>query len=406
VEARLRELGPPALVAGACALLLGVMGLLTPAFSDYELEAEPSLQALRAGDLATFVELAPAYGGSLVLRAPFALLPNAWGGGDLALFRSMAAPCLVAAAILAVVLWRRGRSLGRSSAACWIALVLVAANPLTLRALEIGHPEELVGGVLCVGAALAAGARRPVLAGALLGLAIANKPWAVLAVVPVLATAETGRVKLLGVTSSAAALVLAPLALGSGAIEEADALARGASTIFQPWQVWWFFGETGHTVIGTFGQAKPDYRVAPEWLSGATHPLVILVPLVVSLVLFARVRRRHWHEGLLLHALVMLLRCLIDPWNVSYYHLPFLLALIAWEIHARRGVPVVSLAVTLLSWMTLVSLPGFAHPDAQALAYLAWSVPLAVVLAARLIAPERVPAPRLDKWPRTGTRSS
>jgi hypothetical protein len=260
--------------------------------------------------------------------------------------------------------------------------------------------------VLCVGAALAAGARRPVLAGALLGLAIANKPWAVLAVVPVLAMAETGRVKLLGVTSLAAALVLAPLALGSGAIEEADALARGASTIFQPWQVWWFFGETGHTVIGTFGQSKPDYRVAPEWLSGATHPLVLLVPLVVSLVLFARVRRRHWHEGLLLLALVMLLRCLIDPWNVSYYHLPFVLALIAWEIHARRGVPVVSLAVTLLSWMTLVSLPGFAHPDAQALAYLAWSVPLAVVLAARLIAPERVPAPRLDEWPRTGTRSS
>jgi hypothetical protein len=37
-----------------------------------------------------------------VLRAPFALLPDLWGGGDNALFRSMAVPCLLACALLAV----------------------------------------------------------------------------------------------------------------------------------------------------------------------------------------------------------------------------------------------------------------------------------------------------------------
>ena len=43
-----------------------------------------------------------------------------------------------------------------------------------MRALEIGHPEELVGGALCVGALLAAARDRATLAAVLLGLALAN----------------------------------------------------------------------------------------------------------------------------------------------------------------------------------------------------------------------------------------
>ena len=163
------------------------------AFTDYEAEAEPALLALRHGHLAGFLHHLPAYGGSLILRAPFALLPAAWHGGDLALFRTMAAPCLLAAVALAVVLHGAPCGLGAGRIAAWSALVLVAANPLTLRALEVGHPEELLGGALCVGAGLAAIARRPLLAGALLGAAMANKPWAVVAVVPVLLMLPDGR---------------------------------------------------------------------------------------------------------------------------------------------------------------------------------------------------------------------
>src|SRR5688500_18448929 len=92
--------------AGACVALV-LVGMRTMAFTDYETEAEPALQALRDGNLAEFLQLAPAYGGSLVLRAPFALLPNLWDGGDLALFRSVAVPCLAVAAFAAVVLWDR-----------------------------------------------------------------------------------------------------------------------------------------------------------------------------------------------------------------------------------------------------------------------------------------------------------
>jgi hypothetical protein len=393
MKVRGRELVLPALAAGGCALLLGALGMLTPAFTDYELEAEPSIQALRAGDWVGFLEMAPAYGGSLVLRAPFAFLPDLWGGGDHALFRSMAVPCLLACALLAVGLWRRARSLGRSSLTCWIALALVAANPLTLRALEIGHPEELLGAALCIAAALAATRDRAVLAGVLIGLAVANKPWAVLAVIPLLAILRTGWPKLLLAAASATTLVMLPLALaGGGAVEQASSAARDAGQIFQPWQIWWFLGEAGHVVVGHFGE-KPGYRVPPDWLTGVAHPLLVLVPGAVSLALLPRLRRRPWHDALLLLAFALLLRCVLDPWNISYYSLPFLFALVTWEIHARPGPPVLSLAVTLLSWITLVWLVTRVHPDVQAAAYLAWSVPLVALLGGRLLGLGAGPAP-------------
>jgi hypothetical protein len=384
MDVRRRELVLPALVAGGCVLLLGAIGMLTPAFTDYELEAEPSIQALRTGEWVEFLARAPAYGGSLVLRAPFAWLPDLWGGGDHALFRSMAVPCLVACALLAVGLWRRARSLGRSGLTCWIALALIAANPLTLRALEIGHPEELLGAALCVAAALAAGRDRALLAGVLIGLAVANKPWAVLAVVPVLAILRTGWPRFLLAAGSAATVVMLPLALAGGAVEQASAVARDAGQIFQPWQVWWFLGEPGHVVVGNFGE-KPGYRVPPGWLTGMSHPLLVLVPAAVSVALLPRLRRRPWHDALLLLAFALLLRCVLDPWNISYYSIPFLFALVTWELHAKSRPPVLSLAATLLAWVTLVWLTTRVHPDVQAAAYLAWAVPLAGLMGGWLV---------------------
>ena len=398
MRSRLRELWAPAAVAAACGAGLMALGMLTPAFSDYEVEVEPALQALRDGDVQSFLSLAPAYGGSLVLRAPFALLPNLWGGGDLALFRSIALPCLAAAAILAVLLWRRGRTLGQSTATCWIALLIVAANPVTLRGLEIGHPEELLGGVLCVAAALAGGARRPLLAGVLLGLAIANKPWAVLAAVPLLAILPDRRPRMLATAGATGLVVMLPLLIGGSAVETTTAVARDGSVIFQPWQIWWFLGEHGETVTGMYG-SYPDHRNIPGWLAGHARQLVVLVVLAASLLLLPRVRRRGWPDGLLLLAFALQLRCLVDTWNISYYAVPFLVALVTWELHAFRRPPVLSLAATLCAWFTLVWLPMYAHPDVQALAYLAWSVPLAVLLAARLIWGERLRLqPALDRW--------
>ena len=38
------------------------------------------------------------------MRAPFAMLPDLWGGGELAVFRAAAVPCLVAGVALGLVL--------------------------------------------------------------------------------------------------------------------------------------------------------------------------------------------------------------------------------------------------------------------------------------------------------------
>lgn len=385
---RARDLVPVAFAAGV-ALLAAWTGLLTPAFSDYETELEPALHSLQALDLRGFAVGLPAYGGSAVLRAPFAFLPEAWGGGSTALYRSMAAPCLAAGALLGVLLWRRAAAAGTPLIGCVAVLVLCAGNPLTIRALEIGHPEELLGGVLCVGAALAAGARRPLLAGLLLGLAVANKPWAVLAVAPVMLMLPAGRLRALIAAATAAAAVLLPLwLLGSSAIAQSGAVARGhgGGQIFQPWQVWWFLGEHGPPVMGLLGE-KPGFRTPPGWIGDHVRPLVVLVPLAMSLAVGVRWRGRPWHDGLLLLALVLLLRCLIDPWNVAYYELPFVLALVAWEVHARPGLPALSVAAALVCWGTLDALTTVVSPDAQAALFLAWSVPAAVLMSIRLLRP-------------------
>ena len=392
-----RNLLLPALVAASGVLLLVWMGLKTPAFTDYETEVEPAATALRDGHLQAFLDALPAYGGSVIMRSPFALLPNLWGGGSLALFRSLALPCLLAGAALGVVLWSRARQLGRGRTAAWSALALCALNPLTLRALEIGHPEELLGGALCVAAALAAGSRRPLLAGLLLGLAIANKPWAALAAIPVALMAPERRVLLLAAAGATAAALIAPMLLvGGQAADNVGRAATDAGSIFQPWQVWWFLGEHGHQVMGVYGE-KADFRAAPGWIGQVARPLVVLIPVALSLVLARRLRSRPSHDGLLLLALVLLLRCMLDPWNVVYYELPFLLALVAWEVHARDGAPVISLAAMLLCWVTLEPLTRMISPDLQAVAFLAWSVPMALAMAVRLFDPERLRLPVLPQ---------
>lgn len=402
-----RQVAAAALAAAGACLGLVIVGMPSTTLTDYSIEAEPAVQALRDGRLAEFLQLAPSYGGSLILRAPFAFLADLWGGGDLALFRSMAIPCLAASVFLALVLWDRSRASGAGRGAAVLVLLLCAANPLTQRALRTGHPEELLGAALCVGAVLAAGAKRPILAGALLGLAVANKPWAVLAAVPVAmalgggtgrarasvakwrVVATDSRVRAAAVAGVVGAAVLAPLVLyGGAALQQAGEVARSSGEIFKPWQVWWFMGEHAGPVYDPFGNLRPSgYRAPPEWLGQVARPLVVLVPLVLSIVCAIRLRRRPWHDALLLLALVFLLRCVLDPWNMSYYALPFLFALLAWEVHARGGLPWITLLGTLLTWVTVDWLSAFVSPDVQSVVYVAWSVPFALALAWRLLDP-------------------
>lgn len=368
-------------------------GLVGFVWSDYDYEVSDAFQALMRGDVAGFLAQVPAYGGSLVLRAPFAGAVAALGGGELAVYRAVSIPCLLAAAVLAVALVRRMGARGRSRGVRALVLGLCVANPVTLRALEISHPEELLCAALAIGAVLAAADRRTILAAVLLGSAVATKAWAVLAIGPVLLALPGRRVAALALAGAVTALVLAPIAL-VGSHETLVTGARTTGLIFHPWQLFWMLGVPGHVVVGGDGMPKPGYRVAPQWLSPLTHPLIALVGAPLSL-LWARVRagapRVGEEQVLLLLALLLLLRCVLDPWNVVYYELPFLLALLAWDALCRPDrPPILALAATVVVWMTFEqarSQPRLLSPDLRNAVFLAWSLPLVAWLARETFAP-------------------
>jgi hypothetical protein len=84
-------------------------------------------------------------------------------------------------------------------------------------------------------------------------------------------------------------------------------------------------------------------------------------------------------------ALALLLRCVLDPWNNGYYHVPLLLALAAADASAERpAVPWTS--IWALGGLTLVALeaPRIVPLDEPFLQenvfYLAWAIPLAAAL--------------------------
>ena len=159
-------------------------------WTDYEAANEVQFRALVHGDFTTFFQMASIEAPSMLLRAPFAFGSWIWGASDMAIYRMVSVPGLLAGAVLAIVLFALRERL-QPKAGWGLAVVLLAAgNPVTLRALELSHPEELLGAALCIGAVLAALWQRPYLAAILLGLAMANKAWAVLAIGPVLLALE------------------------------------------------------------------------------------------------------------------------------------------------------------------------------------------------------------------------
>jgi hypothetical protein len=396
MQRAIRENAVCAFMAALGCATVAWLGLYGFAWNDYDNEARPAFEELTHGHVLMFLRLAPAYGGSLIERAPFALLPGLWDGGQLAVYRMVALPCLLAAAALGVWLVARMRSQGSSRLARAVALAVCVANPITLAALELGHPEELLGAALCVAAVLlAAGADRSMrsvlLAGLVLGLAIANKEWALLAAGPVVLALPRGRARLAcaACAGATALVVLAPLTLASsgGFVAGTRAVATSSSVIFQPWQIWWFFGHHGALVHGAFGAPKPGYRIGPTWTDTISHPLILLVGAAIAAALWARSRRLSQRDALLALALVLLLRCLLDTWDAVYYPLPFVFALLAWEVYGARAQPVLALCASTLVWVSFQWLPGHGSADLQAAFFLAWTVPLAGWLAVRLFSP-------------------
>jgi hypothetical protein len=387
---------PSVLVALGAVAACAWAAATIPLMGDYAYELRPAISALLAGDMTAFAAAVPVYGGSVWPRAPFAWLAHALGGGDLAVYRAGAFACLLALAALAVALERTMRRAGRPLAdRLGVVLVLLAA-PVVLRALRDGHPEDVLAGALAAGGVLLALRDRPAAAGIALGLAAASKPWAVLAFLPALAAAPGRRLLLTLAAGAAGAAAVLPVLLLSGDHLAAQAAgASGTGRIFHPQQLFWPLREA-HANGGFTG---------PAWLAPLTHPLIVLLaaPLTGAWLLRRRATGAPAHDALLLLALLLLLRCVLDPWNNAYYAVPLVLALASWEALAGRGLPVLALATTALTWLSFEQLPALTGRDGLAAFYLAWTIPLAGVLAHRLWA---VPATAQATSSATAARTS
>ena len=383
------------LVAGllAAAAPIGVDYLAPTCVTHLCDDASGSIDALAAGDLHGFFAQQPPMGSfSLLVRAPLAAIAKASGASELTSYRLGAFACLLAVAALAFFLARMMEARGRSWIAWTIVPALALANPLTQAALAYGHPEELLGAALAVGAVLLSARNRPLAAGFALGCAIATKQWAALAVLPALLAAPRGTRRRLAVAAvgTAAVLTVPMIAGDAGRFFSAQRYA-GAGVSFSGTvtasNVWWPFA-TALTTGGINGAGQhaliTQFSLAP-WLGALTHPLAIAAALALSAG-FARPRDRDPLDALALLALVFLLRCVLDPLTYSYHHAPFLIALVAYE-SLRRRIPLASLyAIGATYAMTHVIAPLDSAAAVNSF-HLAWTLPLCCYLGLVVLRP-------------------
>jgi hypothetical protein len=352
---------------------------------DYSRDYAPAMNALLGGHVGAFFAHAPTNGagGSLALRAPFALLGKWLSGGDqLAIFRFGAIACLLCLSALGIWLALERRREGPAPATRAGLIIVCVAAPALLQAVYFGHPEECLGAALCVGAVLLAGAGHPLPAGVLLGAAVINKPWGVLAAGPVLLCAGARWKRSL---IPAAAIVVCWLAAGIAFDESHFWMtirgAEGGAYVAHPQDLWWPFA---HVVAG--GYSRP-----PALLEAHARQLALLLALALAVGLATATYRTGVRacprRCLALLALTFALRCLLEPSAHIYYQLPFIIALAAWEVRSRR-----SIAISLTALIVLAL--DFRRLEETAavipfLVYLAVVLPICVLLLGDVFGTER-----------------
>lgn len=395
-EAR-RAAALDALVALVALAVLAHWALGVDRWIDFYVEAGPSVTALLNGNLHGFLALAPPYGGSLLLRAPaFAIggalhlggaTPATLGAAGLAgAYRLGTLECMAAVAAFALAVAAYQRDRGRPAIERALLLVVLIANPASAWAIKLGHPEEMLTAALAVSAVFLASRGRVTWAGVLLGVAVASKQWGALAFPVCLAVCPGRRVRFTVAAAASAALVLGPFLLAATtAFVRANQAITSAPSIFRPQQIWWTLHASQLTTVA--GGANDMFVARPDALVARySHPLVAVLAVVAGLAWWGRRRALSPFDALLLFAGVMLLRCLLDPWDSIYYHLAFLFALAVWEASARRRAPVFALAASLLVWLDFQTLPLYASAELVNLAYIAWALPAAILMIAWALA--------------------
>ena len=356
---------------------------------DYPIDAGPPIDALVHLRIHDFLAAHPVMGPlSLVFRAPFAAIGQVVGNGGpdhnyLDDYRYGTFACLVVAGSFGLALARFAENRGRGPLVCAAAVVLSVLNPVSLRAVHFGHAEEVFGAALLAGAMLAAVARRPWLAAALVAMAVANKQWGLIGLPAVLVVlwASVGfqRLRVAALIPAGAFVLLAvPLLIvdAHGVVDLTRRMADIRGTYVWPASLW--YGLAPELPPAKAAISVPGLHDMPDLLGLVARPLIILVGIAVPLLLARRVREDVLHRAFPLLALVMLLRCALDPADNGYYHVPFLIALIAADtINGRFYATAVACVV--------LQLPTTLHlrPETLSLFYACWAPAFVVYLAGR-----------------------
>jgi hypothetical protein len=339
-------------------------------------------------------------GVALYVRVPFVVLAAALHDSPIGLYRWGALPCLLAVALLATWLARSAarRGMGRAGQVLIVAICLL--NPLVGDALYWGHPEELLAASLAVGALLAASEQQVLLAALLTGLAVATKQWALLVACPVLLVLGRERIRAgLIMAGTAAAATLPMLVANPTAFRHTVAYISKPQPFTSVFDWLYPFVPTGHVSAALpFGDLRTyTGHVLPSWAGVVSHPLIIALGVIVPVAVWLRAGRRLGAGDLFLAAaLVFLLRCTLDPGSARYYHLPLLMALVAFDTTTGAALPVAGLAAFAGAFVILDRLPTYVSNELGSVLYVAATLIVAAILVQRLLrgsVRSRSPAP-------------
>jgi hypothetical protein len=221
------------------------------------------------------------------------------------------------------------------------------------------------------------------LAATLVALAVANKQWGLIGLPAVLVVlwAAVGWQRLrtpVLILAGIFVLVAVPLLVvdAQGVIDMTKRIADLRGSYVWPANLW--YGLAPELPPLKAARSVPGLHDMPEFLGLVARPLIILVGITVPLALARRVREDVLHRAFPLLALVMLLRCALDPADNGYYHVPFLMALVAADTISGRFYAT-AIACLLLQAPTTFQL----IPQNLALFYALWAPAFIVYLAGR-----------------------
>jgi hypothetical protein len=212
-----------------------------------------------------------------------------------------------------------------------------------------------------------------------LGLAVATKQWALVAAAPAFVALPSGRWRFACAAGAVIALFTLPTALA-----DTHAFTSGTQAIAstRSWvsvvSVWWPFSDfQTHVVSDGVGSVAFTTFKLPASLNLIPHALIVTIGLPLGAILLARRRSLSLDQVLSFLALMLLLRCVLDPWDNLYYQLPLMVGLYVRDALCSRRLPIASAFATVLGWTTFWHVVAPQRGLLTFAFYMTWAVALA-----------------------------